>query len=62
MALQSSGPISINDLKAEFGGTAPDGLDEYYRGGLLVPDIPANLLIPTSGEISLILFYDASAT
>ena len=33
MALQSSGKITLKDIVAEFGGTAPHGLKEYYRGG-----------------------------
>lgn len=37
MALQTSGPISFADLQAEFGGSHPIGLNEYYRGGAYVP-------------------------
>lgn len=61
MALQSSGAISIDDIVAEFGGSAPDGLTEYYRGGTYVPDTGANSGVPTSGAISLEDFYGASA-
>lgn len=62
-ALQSSGAISINDLATEFGGSAPHGLDEYYKGGTLVPNISANSGVPASGQISLDDFYGtASAT
>lgn len=60
MALQSSGAISIDDIVAEFGGSAPDGLTEYYRGGAYVPDITANNGIPTSGAIALEDFYGAT--
>jgi hypothetical protein len=60
MALQASGTISINDLVAEFGGSAPQSLTDYYRGGGLVPDITANNSVPTSGAISLEDFYGAS--
>lgn len=60
MALQSSGAISIDDIVAEFGGTSPDGLDEYYRGGTYVPDITANNGVPTSGTISIEDFYGAT--
>lgn len=37
MALQSSGPISINNIANEFGGTVPHAINEYYKGGGLVP-------------------------
>ena len=36
MALQSSGQISLADLQAEYGGSHPIGMNEYYRGGSLV--------------------------
>lgn len=61
MPLPSSGSISLSQIAAEFGGTAPHSLSEYYRGGGLVPDTPANALIPTSGAIKLSDFYGASA-
>ena len=62
MPLQTSGPISLADIAAEFGGSAPHSLSEYYRGGGLVPDTPANAGIPTSGSISLSDFYGGDAT
>lgn len=61
MPLPTSGPLSINDIKAEFGGAAPDSLTEYYRGGVLVPNTPTNAGVPTSGAISILDFYGASA-
>lgn len=57
MTLPASGPISLSDIRNEFGGSAPDSLSEYYRGGAYVPNIPANNSIPTSGAISLSDFY-----
>lgn len=48
MALPSSGPISLLDIVAEFGGTAPHSLSEYYGAA------PG---VPTSGPISLSDFY-----
>jgi hypothetical protein len=60
MALQNSGPISLLDIATEFGGTTPHSLNEYYKGGGLVPNIPANANVPTSGTISLSQFYGAS--
>lgn len=51
--------ISLNDIQNFFGGTSPVDITEYYRGGGLVPDIPQNSNIPTTGEITLENFYDA---
>lgn len=61
MALQSSGQISIGDLKTEFGDTGSSSLSEFYRGGSLVPNTGTNAGVPTSGEIKLSDFYGASA-
>ena len=52
MGLQSNGPISLNDIAGEFGGSAPHSLSEYYGA--------ANG-VPTSGAISLSDFYGKSA-
>ena len=62
MALQSSGAISIQDLKTEFGDTGSSSLSEFYRGGGLVPNTGTNIGVPTSGEIQLSDFYGAAAT
>lgn len=62
MALQSSGAISLQDLKTEFGDTGASSLSEFYRGGSLVPNTGTNAAVPTSGTISLTDFYGASAT
>lgn len=60
MAIKPSGPIGLGtDLPAEFGGTAPFSLSQYYRGGGRVPDSPQNAAVPTSGAISLGNFYNA---
>jgi len=62
MAIPGPGPaISIQTIVDEFGGTAPHSLNEYYRGGGLVPDIPANTTIPTSGTIAIGSFYGANS-
>ena len=37
MAVQSSGAISIGDVRSEFGGSAPHRFSEYYRNGSNVP-------------------------
>jgi len=59
MTLPLSGPISLGDIQAEFGGTDPIGLKEYYKGGayVLYTDYAPN--VPTSGPISLRNFYGA---
>jgi hypothetical protein len=60
MPLPSSGPITIQQIATEFGGTAPHSLSEYYRGGAFVANTPANANIPASGAIALSNFYGAS--
>ena len=61
MTLQTSGMISIGDLRTEFGDTGSSSLSEFYRGGSLVPDTGTNAGVPSSGTISLSDFYGASA-
>lgn len=60
MALPTSPPISLNQIKTEFGATGSRSLTEFYRGGSYVPNIPANSGVPTSGSISLLDFLGAS--
>jgi hypothetical protein len=61
MVLQTSGQISMEDIKNEFGDTNPVAINEFYRGGNYVSsgvgDLSINLNIPTAGEISLEDFY-----
>lgn len=53
MALQSSGQISLSQIAAEFGGSAPHALSEYYGDGNA----------PASGEIQLAAdFYGTSSS
>ena len=52
MGLQSNGPISLNDVAGEFGGSTPHSLNEYYGVASGVP---------TSGAISLADFYGTSS-
>ena len=52
MALQSSGAISLANIAAEFGGSAPHSLSEYYG---------AASGIPSSGAIDFADFYGKSA-
>lgn len=53
MALQSSGPISLNDIAGEFGGSTPHSLSEYYGVASGVP---------SSGTIAFDDFYGTSNT
>lgn len=57
MAIPSTGPLAFTTIQAEFGGTNPIGLNEYYRGGPFVPNSSATLTIPTSGTIAANNFY-----
>ena len=52
MPLQNSGQISLADIAAEFGGTTPHSMSEYYS---------AATGIPASGTIDMSDFYGASA-
>lgn len=60
MALPTSPPISLNQIKTEFGATGSRALTEFYRGGSFVPNTPANSSVPSSGSISLLDFLGAS--
>lgn len=77
MALQTTGPISFQDIQGEFGGSNPIAINEYYRGGGAVPiSAPAgsgsfqtaplapqsSVQIPTSGTIQTSMFYGTSNT
>src|SRR6056297_1571662 len=52
MALQSTGPLSLGEIGAEFGGTPPLSLSSYYG---------AAAGIPASGPLALSAFYGASS-
>lgn len=58
MALPTTGQISFEQIRAEFGGSGESALNQYYRGGTRVPNnttIARNsrgLLVPDSGTIS----------
>lgn len=56
MVLQVSGPISMNDIKGEFGGSAPDAIEEYYRGGGLVTENNTN--IPSCGTGDCLIDFE----
>lgn len=62
MTLQSSGPIKASQIQAEFNGSPPFKLSNYYAGGA---NVPAGTEgdggpIPTSGTIKFSDFYGAS--
>lgn len=63
MALQTSGAISLSQIAAEFGGTTPHSLSEYYAGGGLVPagTSGTNGAVPSSGAISFSQFFGTTA-
>ena len=52
MTLPSSGPLSLQDIQGEFGGSNPISLSEYYG---------ADSGVPSSGLISIGDFYGTSA-
>lgn len=60
MALQTSGPISMDDICDEFNVPRNTPLMSFYRGDGIVPNISANSGVPTSGPISILDFYGAS--
>lgn len=62
MACPSSYPITLADVRAEFGGAAGTPLGSYLRGGSYVPNIPANSGVPTSKPITLGNLLGASAS
>lgn len=62
MALPSSGPLSLNDIKGEFGGPTSPSLGNYYAGGTYVPPGTTGTYgaVPSSGAISIQNFYGTS--
>lgn len=60
MALPSSGPLKFTDLLNEFEDTEDIRFSDYYRGGALVPNAPANNQIATSGALRVSDFYGAT--
>tara|TARA_Y100000385_G_scaffold232364_1_gene244806 strand:- start:506 stop:1600 length:1095 start_codon:yes stop_codon:yes gene_type:complete len=57
MPLPTSGQITMEQIKTEFGGSNPINLSDYYRNGSYVTSNNTN--VPTSGQISLNNFYGA---
>jgi hypothetical protein len=62
MALPSSGTIRLANIQAEFGGSAPLNLSNYYKGGAYVTSTDYAPNVPTSGRINLSDFYGAKKT
>ena len=62
MPIPASGAISFSDIRTVFGGGAPDGLSEYYKGGGLVTDNATTGNVPTSGAISFGDFRSSSGS
>lgn len=62
MTLPASGPISLSQIQAEFGGAQPISLSEYYRGGPNVPAVSTTTTIPASGTISFDQFHGEADT
>ena len=64
MAIKDSGSsLAISEIAAEFGGSTPHSLSEYYAGGSNVPSgaTGESGSIPTSGTISMSQFYGSTA-
>lgn len=62
--IKSSGTISINDIRNEFGASGNPDLAEYRRGGVNATRVHSygsghNTNVPSSGQVSLSQFYNA---
>lgn len=62
MALPSSGSITLDQIRSEFGAPAGTALHDLVRGGAYVPVIANTIGIPSSPPISMQDFYGTSAT
>ena len=61
MTIKSSGSsLAISEIAAEYGGSTPHSLSEYYRGGSLVPSASSTSGIASSGAITMSSFYGTS--
>ena len=62
MTLPTSGPLSLDDIQTEFGGSNPISLNEYYAGGAYVIAGTTGTYgaVPSSGTISIQNFYGTS--
>jgi hypothetical protein len=59
VTLPTSGALSLDNIKTEFGGPASPSLGDYYAGGTYVPagTSGTNGAVPSSGTISIGSFY-----
>jgi len=59
MALPSTGQLSLSQIAAEFGGTTPHALSEYYAGGAYVQPSASGTVgtVPSSGQIGINIFH-----
>ena len=61
MTIKSSGSsLAISEIAAEFGGSTPHSMSEYYRGGSNVPSASSTSGIAASGAITMSSFYGTS--
>lgn len=60
MPLPASGTITLAQIQTEFGGANPISLSEYYKGGAYVSVSDTAPNVPTSGTISMSMFYGAA--
>ena len=64
MTIKSSGSLTFTEIVAEWNGSTPHSLSEYYSGGSLVYSGAADgsgNVIPSSSTISFSDFYDTEA-
>lgn len=61
MTLPANPPISMAQVRAEFGAPANTPLHAFVRGGAYVPNIAANSGVPTAAPITLHQLCGASA-
>lgn len=57
MPLQASGRIKLSEIAAQFGGSGPHKMSEYYKGGSIVKNTSINSDLPSNGRIQLTDFY-----
>lgn len=63
MTLPSSGALSLNDVRGEFGGPSSNvTVGTYYRNGTYVYNVTKNLGVPTSGQIDFADWYGTEGT
>ena len=61
MTIKSSGSsLAISEIAAEFGGSTPHSMSEYYRGGSNVPSASSTSSIAASGANAMSNFYGTS--